>query len=303
MDSRTAIKMAAVGLYDIQKQRIQTGQRVVANFRVQLGIAPSTKEEDADDDVQDVLDVLRTEYKTITEGVSRTITRKTFKPVADGLITDFAQFCLVSQWVRQVENEEQAAKQIESLIEVHPVYPFLESVKGCGRLMSAVIIAYLDPHKARHVSSFWKYCGLDVGPNGRGRSRRKEHLVERQYTDKDGKEATRMGTTFNPWVKTKLRGVLAGCLLKAQGHYSEVYYNYKNRMENHAVYGIARDGEKLEDGTFIGKSKRHEMSLRYMIKMFLADLWVAWRTVEGLPVTVPYAQAKLGMPPHGEEAA
>lgn len=42
------------------------------------------------------------------------------------------------------------------------------------------------------------------------------------------------------------------------------------------------------------------MAIRYMIKMFLKDLWVAWRTLEGLPVTPDYAEAKLGMK-HGEE--
>ena len=35
-----------------------------------------------------------------------------------------------------------------------------------------------------------------------------------------------------------------------------------------------------------------------MIRNFVRDLWVAWRTVEGLPVTVPYEQEFLGKAPH-----
>ena len=27
-----------------------------------------------------------------------------------------------------------------------------------------------------------------------------------------------------------------------------------------------------------------------MVKAFLADLWVKWRTLEGLPVTLPYVR-------------
>ncbi len=47
---------------------------------------------------------------------------------------------------------------------------------------------------------------------------------------------------------------------------------------------------------------RKNMAIRYMVKMFLKDLWVAWRTLEGLPVTPDYAEAKLGLK-HGEEVA
>jgi hypothetical protein len=31
-----------------------------------------------------------------------------------------------------------------------------------------------------------------------------------------------------------------------------------------------------------------------MIKQFLVDLHIAWRTIEGLPVSLPYHEAKLG---------
>ena len=34
--------------------------------------------------------------------------------------------------------------------------------------------------------------------------------------------------------------------------------------------------------------------MRKMVKRFLADFWVAWRRLEGLTVTEPYATAILG---------
>jgi hypothetical protein len=37
-----------------------------------------------------------------------------------------------------------------------------------------------------------------------------------------------------------------------------------------------------------------------MIKRFLADLYVAWRTLEGLPVAPPYSEAKQGHVHHDE---
>lgn len=41
-----------------------------------------------------------------------------------------------------------------------------------------------------------------------------------------------------------------------------------------------------------GKSgkHRHQAAVRYMVKKFLADFWKAWRTLEGLPVTLTWAE-------------
>lgn len=47
---------------------------------------------------------------------------------------------------------------------------------------------------------------------------------------------------------------------------------------------------------------RKNMAIRYMVKVFLKDLWVAWRTLEGLPVTPDYAEAKLGLKHGGGES-
>jgi hypothetical protein len=50
-----------------------------------------------------------------------------------------------------------------------------------------------------------------------------------------------------------------------------------------------------------GKSDghRHNAARRYMVKMFLQELWLQWRTIEGLSVNVPYAEAYLDMK-HGD---
>lgn len=120
-----------------------------------------------------------------------------------------------------------------------------------------------------------------------GRSRRKEHLVERQYIDKDGNPATRVGISFNPFLKTKLTGVLGPSFLKSSNEkYAKCYYDYKARLEN-------EDGWKDES-----KGHRHNAAIRFCIKIFLQDLYAEWRRLEGLPVHPPYREAKLGMLPH-----
>ena len=40
------------------------------------------------------------------------------------------------------------------------------------------------------------------------------------------------------------------------------------------------------------------MSVRYMVKQFLRDMWVTWRTLEGYTISEPYEVAKLGNNPH-----
>ena len=48
--------------------------------------------------------------------------------------------------------------------------------------------------------------------------------------------------------------------------------------------------------------RRGKAALRYMIKIFLVDLWSKWREIEGLPVTPTYNEARRGYA-HGAEAA
>ena len=40
---------------------------------------------------------------------------------------------------------------------------------------------------------------------------------------------------------------------------------------------------------------RNNMAIRYAVKQFLTDHYVAARTMEGLPVSPTYAEAKLGL--------
>lgn len=161
--------------------------------------------------------------------------------------------------------------------------------------MAAVIIAELDPHRAPNASCFWSYCGLGVKPDGLGQSRRKEHLVVQTYRAKDGTEQEKLGLGFSPFTKTKLVGVLGPSFLRAGGHYKAIYDQVKHRYESHPRYGLAAQdaGEKEAH-----KKHRHDMAVRYMVKMFLLDLWKEWRKIEGLPVGESYAEAKLGLRHH-----
>lgn len=272
-------------LYDLQHQRIQLGNRICAEIKVRMGQLPGKTEEEIETEGQLYLEQARQEYKRISDAFVLNQAHKFFK-VEYGeytVISDPAMLLFVKVYEEQLGYEEEMTKVVKKIVEKHPLWSaFLEGVKGCGPLMSAVILSEFDIHKAERISQFWSYAGLDVADDGRGRGRYKEHQVDQAYSDKDGKEQTKKSITFNPFLKTKLVGVLASCFLKSGSDYRKVYDGYKHRLENHP---------KHMDKT---KGHRHNMAMRYMTKIFLQDLWLKWRELEGLPVTQPYHEAVLG---------
>lgn len=274
------LKSAVNGFYTIQRSRIQIGNAIVANFKEKLGQAPGEAEESLDIDAKELLLSLRQSYKRITDGVTH-MNQRTFKQ--DGHISTFSELALIEMYTGLLIDEQDAEKKIGHAVKGFPLYTqFLENVKGCGPMMSAVIISGFNIHKAEYPSSLHAYAGLDV-VKGEGRSRKKHHLVDQTYTDANGEKQTKKGLSFNPFVKTKLIGVLGPCFIKAGGAYSKVYNDYKHRLENNPVHQNKTKGH------------RHNMAVRYMVKRFLVDLYKEWRALEGLPVAEEYSKAKLNI--------
>ena len=288
--SQTNIKVMVRGAYDVQKLRIQMGNRIVANFKTKLGQAPGEDEGVLDDDGKLILNDLRVRFRKITDGVKTFPRQAKFK--GDEVISSYTELCLLAQYIELEQDEDRHFRRLESVLKDYPIYTeFLEKIRGIGPAMAGVIVSEIDISKAKYPSSLWKYAGLDVAEDGQGRSRKKEHLVTVKYVNSDGEEAERNSITFSPFLKTKLLGVLGSSFLRAGDNtYSRIYRNYKNRLENHPAHQ-----EK-------SKGHRHNMAIRYMIKQFLVDLYKAWRDLKGLPVHPPYSESKLGLI-HGDKAA
>jgi hypothetical protein len=91
---------------------------------------------------------------------------------------------------------------------------------------------------------------------------------------------------------------LGGSFLKCKSvPYSGYYYFDKNRLENSSVIiKEVEKGGKAKEITWKDATPghRHKAAIRKMIKEFLKDLYVAWRTIEGLPVREPYMVEYLG---------
>ena len=279
---KAGLKSLVRGVYDIRKLRIMAGNRLVGNFKAKLGLQPSMPEDAMDAKGKKILKDLRAQYRKITDGVAVFPSKRQF--IGAGLITEYTELCLIAQYLDLESHEQQHFRRLEPNLADFPIWTqWLEHVKGCGPAMAGVLISEIDITKARYASSLWKYCGLDVASDGHGRSRKAEHLVTVQYTNAKGEPAERNSITFNPFLKTKLTGVLGASFLRVKDSpYAKMYYEYKHRLESH---------EKYKEVT---KLHRHNMAIRRMIKRFLADLYVQWRTLEGLPVAPEYHEAVLG---------
>ena len=105
------------------------------------------------------------------------------------IISSYAEFCLISQYMEMEEEEKKLFKRFEEVLKDFPVYTeYLVKIKGVGPAMAGVIISEFDIAKAKYASSLQKYCGIDVvlevdaeDPSlvtGVGRSRKEKHLRE-----------------------------------------------------------------------------------------------------------------------------
>lgn len=301
--------------YDLQKLRIATGNRLCASFNIQLGQQPSTPQQDMPDESQKLLKKLTAEYDRITDAMieNKASVNKVIKELSEELdwVRSKLDYDLISEYVSLLEVEKRNIASMKKLVREHPLYDAFfntEQCKGIGEETAAACIALFDVYKARHAASFWKYAGLNpvkrVNKDGEvvieGNS--KKYTEEFEYTNPStGEVKKKRGITYNPELKTILLGVTAGNIIKccirkekdedgeftgniiASG-YAVQYMDYKNRKK--------QQHPEWSDGHI------HNVAKRWMIRNFVRDLWVAWRTVEGLPVTVPYEQEFLGKAPH-----
>lgn len=322
-EARHLLSVSVRSVYQLQKLRIQMGNRVVASFREKYinNMPPEEVQEVADfESMTDkekqklydkILGSLTQEYTRITDAIIQDFSERNKQVVGvDGelslaakkkleseklyegnsLITHRAEYSLVNGYIRTLRTEVLQFKDIEKQLQEFPIYnEFLKDVRGIGPALSAVIIAYFDIEKSVYPTTMLAYCGIDVGPDGRGRGKYKEHLVKREYTDKNGELKIKDSITYEPFLKSKMLGVLATSFLRSASPYRNAYDNYKHRIESRPV---------PEGAEPLSKAHVHNMALRYMVKIFIIDLYKKWRTLEGLPVAPSYEEAKLGMGEH-----
>ncbi len=326
------VRLMCSGVYDFQVMRMQAGLRLSANFRSRLGLNPkdpvkqaeeppdTVPEEDSEETVaaKKIIEELRKEYVRMCEGVAKKRTIPTEKGFKGGeLISTYAELQLIDQYFEIEKQESKMFRQLGSALDKLPIWTnYLQNVVGIGPAMASVLVSYFDIYKAHHPSLFWAYAGLDVAKDGRGRSRREEHLIMRQYKAKDGTIKSKKSVTYEPWLKARLLGAMAVSFMRQPNcPWKAVYDGYRHRLETdpgryRVTTNFYKKAYKAGDprvNEMWPPLRIHRASMRYMVKQFLAEFWREWRIIEGLPLnpykpdsrTGTYAEDKLGMPPHG----
>ena len=306
------LRMLVKSAYQIQKLRIQTGNRLVINFKAKLGLDVSIKADDEKNDklAKKIIDQMKKEYKLIADAVvkhpSALKKEGTFKNQSvvcmeapfngKRIISGATEYALAKSYMDLYSTEENTFKALQPLVNQFPIWTnFMKDIRGCGPAMAAVIITYVDIRKAKYRSCLEAYAGIDVAADGKGRSNKAAHLIDREYIDAEGNTQTKKSVTYNPFLKTKLLGVLTMGLLIGGGKYRLIYDNSKTQLE--ARQALLKDAPKDEQ---LSKLHIHRMAVRRMIKYFLHDLYEAWRPLEGLEVYPSYYEGKLGGEKHHE---
>jgi len=223
-------------------------------------------------------------------------TERAFDPEDAGMFTE------VSDQARLQENAVE--KKLLAVLRRMPIFTdYLEGVKGVGTVAAAHICGSFDIYEGRTVSKLWQYCGLNPGMvRGKKRIERKDGGFDIIVTDtmiRGDKMTAGFVAPFNKELRTALLGVMADGFIKCQNSYAmEYYYPMKARLEQSAntVQEISKAGAKPQDVAWseAKKAHRHRAAMRYMVKMFIKDLYSVWRPMHGLDVRVPYAEEYLG---------
>lgn len=169
---------------------------------------------------------------------------------------------LEDYFLRLSEMEKEIGKLLQDSVKDEEVWLyFLKKIRGIGPIISAGLINLIDIKKARHISSLWKFAGLDV-VNGKAPRFQK------------GQKAT-----WNPLMRN-LCWKIGKSFLMSNSPYRK-FYDERKRFEN-------RKHSELKKFHIEARARR------FMVKRFLSDLWLFWRDLKGLPISLPYACDKLG---------
>lgn len=201
------------------------------------------------------------------------------------------------------EQEKVIEKRLAKVLNQYPIWTgWLKGVKGVGTISAAHIISEIDIHIATNASKITQYAGMNPGMvRGKKRKNLPNGAFETITTNtlvRGDKATSGFILPYNKRLKTALLGVLADSFIKSQNYYCmEFYYPYKERLANSdKLVKENKGGGKVVEIPWKEATPNHRnmAARRYMIKMFLHDLYAQWREIEGLPVRPPYQEEYLG---------
>ena len=179
------------------------------------------------------------------------------------------------------EHRKSAATKLESAMTRElrklPVYEkFLKHVYGIGPVVAGYLVANIDIRRAEKPSQLQRYCGLAV-ING--------HFERREGGPKyDPKgNLTEATGTFNREIRTRRYQAFSSMWrTKGEGSskYLDVWQNTKARdlLKQNDKGKIESNGKEVS-----AKGYAHSKGWHVAAQLFVYDLYLIWRALEGLP--------------------
>lgn len=203
-----------------------------------------------------------------------------------------------------LSNAEKMMIDYGSLV---PVWPWITSIKGLGAGgQAAKVLALIDDiGRFDTTSKLWRYAGYGLyqyyekdgkvqapirgkASQGSGDDRRIVAAIPDPKPEWNLTVARDRGVPgyvlpFNKTLKSALYIVGESFIKQQTPYYIDIYYDEKRRQRELHPEKIVRNGTTMfNDGHIDFRGRRK------MIKEFLKDLWLNWRTAEGLPITEKY---------------
>lgn len=191
---------------------------------------------------------------------------------------------------KMTELESYIGNVASEMVKNEPIYnAWLKHVKGIGPILSAALISRIGSiERFEFISSLWAYAGL--------------HVVD----GKAPKRAKGQKANWDPELKMLAAFKVPSQFVKVPTSFGrKLYDQYKSFYDqvhdgrcpvwSHPDAKVNKAGTKatVNSKGCSRKGHVHNMSTRKVGKIFLACLWMAWRELEGLPITEPYP-VKLG---------
>lgn len=191
------------------------------------------------------------------------------------------------------ETETTISKFLGYYAKSHPIGQWMLSIKGCGPVIAAGMLAYIDIKKCKTAGAIWNYAGWDGS--------RKVRTAGQKITwnPKFRVLCWKLGESF---VKTSnLEGDIYGHLYREK----KAWYEAKNEAGGFAEkaaeelklkkYGKDTEAYKSYSKGKLPPAHINAMAKRFAVKMFLSHLFEIWYEYDrGIAPPNPFVQDHLG---------
>jgi len=180
--------------------------------------------------------------------------------------------------------ESRAANTLDAWSATQPLGAWARECKGVGPIIAAGLLSQIDVERAKHVSSVWRFAGLDPTAVWKKGEKRPHNAFLKVLCWKLGdsfvKVSGREGSVYGRIYKdAKAEYVLRN----QRGDYAEqAAAKLQSKKINDAALRARLESGRLPDGQIDLRARRKA------VKVFLNHYWIKGRALQGLPVDDPW---------------